>query len=406
MKNATRTLSLLLALGIPAVSTGCGDDGADVADDDGGGPLYLAATRVFGTDGPVTSYFYVLPSLEQGTVVDPAEALEAAGPAKLFAVEDVGWFAIGGGESPTITRYSIDDEGALAEGEKISLQDYGITNLWDSLYVVSPAKMYYPDREGSRLIAIDPTAMIIEGEIELPDTARNGYLSLYGYKPVLRDNLLLLSVGWFDWSANDTVIEETGLVAIDTETDEVVRFDIDTRCGGITQPLVLASGDAYFVSSALAGAAHRLGRLTSQPCALRILAGDDAFDPDYLLSLDELTSAPVTGEPVPAGGDSLFLRVFDEDLAVVEEGSASWDLTGQAAWRWLRWDTATDEIAAIDELAPSTSDVAWFQVEERVFGTETQAHYSETTIIDLTAEGGPQRGLTAPGFLHGAARIR
>ena len=84
---------------------------------------------------------------------------------------------------------------------------------------------------------------------------------------------------------------------------------------------------------------------------------------------------PAAGEPVPGGGNTLFLRVFDE---------------GEA--------TVTDENAA-------TSDVLWFQVDGRVYGTETTEDYS-TTLIELTAEGGPRAALTAPGFVHGVARVR
>jgi len=156
----------------------------------------------------------------------------------------------------------------------------------------------------------------------------------------------------------------------------------------------------------LAGAAHRLGRLPTKPCALRVQAGETTFDAQYLEDLDALTGADVSGEPIPAGGNALFLRVFDESLATVADDSATYELTGQSAWRWVRWDVATDDVEAIASLEPSTSDVLWFQVDGHVYGTETTADYSETTLIDLTAEGGPKRELTAPGFLHGVARIR
>ena len=42
----------------------------------------------------------------------------------------------------------------------------------------------------------------------------------------------------------------------------------------------------------------------------------------------------------------------------------------------------------------------------RAFTEGTTASYSESTLIELTAEGGPQAAITVPGFLHGVARIR
>jgi hypothetical protein len=386
------------------VSSGC-DDASPVPD--GGaiaGDAFVLGTRVW-DDSATTSYFHVVPSLDADTAVDTSLAIEVAGAAKLFAIPGAGWFAIGAGDQPVITRYALDAAGGLVAGASISFQGVGVRSLWPSLYVVSPTKVYYPDRDGHQLVVWNPTTMEITGTIALPETARDGFLSLYSYTPIVRGDRLLFSVGWFDWNTSDAVLGGTGLVVIDTRSDRVERFDVDPRCGGISEAIVTASGDAYHVSSALAGAARRLGRFPLAPCALRIPTGGDAFDPGYALALGELTGGAIAGEPVPAGGSGIFLRVLDEALATVAEGDATWKLTGQAAWRWLRWDVATGTTTPVD-LAPSTSDVLWFQVGDRVFGTETSPDYAQTTLIELTAPGGPRRALTAPGFLHGVARIR
>lgn len=369
-------------------------------------PLYVLGTRVW-DDTTTTSYFHVVPSLEPGTVVDPALALEVPGAAKLYAVEGLGWFAVGGGESPTITRYTLEGGQRLVAGRTLSLQGYGVRDLWDTLYVVSATKAYYPDREGAQLITWNPTTMEITGVVPLPETVRDGYLALYGYTPISRGETLLFSVGWFDWDVTDTVLPETGLVSIDTETDTLLAFELDGRCGGITQSVAMADGDAYLVSSALAGAAHRLGRLATEPCALRVNAEEATFDSAYMQALGELMGGALAGEPVPAGnGSELLLRVFAETPSSVSGEMLSWELTGQPAWSWARWDVATNEVAAVDALGASTADVLWFRVGDRVLGTETTADYAETTLIDLGADGGPRPALTAPGFLHGVARVR
>lgn len=385
---------------------GCDPDPGTEPAVSGDGPVYLAATRVFSPDGmDVTSYFHLLPSLEAGTSVDPALAIEVAGAAKLYSIEDVGWFAIGDGEAPVLTRYELDSDGRLVEGDQLSLLGEGVGYLWDTLYVVSPTKVYYPDRDGQQLIIINPTAMTIEGTIPLPETAREGFLALYGYGAIVMAGRLVFPVGWFDWT-NDVVLGETGLVVIDTDTDSVSRVDVDERCGGVTTPVTLASGDTLFVSSALAGAAHALGRLDTAPCALRVRAGEDAFDADYAVLLADITDGALAGEPVPAGGDELFLRVFDDSLGTVQDGAASWEITGQSAWTWLRWNVVTGEVGSVPELPASTADVLWFEVEDTVYGTQTTADYSETTLIDLTSGAAPTFELVAPGFLHNAARIR
>lgn len=385
----------------------CGNSGDDSAANSHGGsqPLFLAAARVW-DDTTTTSYFHVLPSIGADTLVDAHQALERAGAAKLFAYGDLGWFAIGDGESPTITRYTLSPQGTLVEGQSISLLDYGVTDLWDSLYFVSADKAYYPDTSQSQLIVWNPTTMEVTGSIELPETVRDGYLSYYGLTPIRRGSDLLFSVGWFDWLENDTILPETGLVVLDTETDTVKRFDLDERCAGITQAIELESGDAYFVSSALAGATHQLGRLDTAPCALRITPGSDAFDADFALELASLTDGKIAGEPAPASGDELFLRVLDDELLSVSDESRTWDLTGQSAWRWARWNVKSGELTTVDDLAPSTADVFWFRLEGKVFASETKSDYSETTLIDLLAPEGERRAVTVPGFLQNIARIR
>ncbi|WP_437482964.1 hypothetical protein WME75_41875 [Sorangium sp. So ce1014] len=408
-----RAGTALLAIGLLAVAlgnSGCGDDepnpsGSGSGGGGVGGPAFVVATRVW-DDTATNSYFYVLPSLEQGTAVDPSQALEVTGSARLFAFEDQGWFGIGDSESPTISQYTLDGGSALVKGDAIGLQPFGVEALWPTNYVISPTKAYHPDRAGEQIVVWNPTTMEVQATIPLPDTAREGYLALYGYGSVLRGKTLLFSVGWFDWKTTDTVLPETGLVAIDTETDTVVRFDVDDRCGGITQSVETASGDAYFVSSALAGAAYHVERLETEPCALRIPKDADAFDPDFLLRLGELADGAIVGDPIPAGGDSLFLRVFDEGLATISEETKTSEITGQPAWHWWRWDTATNEAAAIAELAPSPANVSFFEVDGRVFTIEEKSGSTESTLIELTAEGGPKVGLTAPGYLHGLAKVR
>ena len=367
-------------------------------------PKYVAVTRVW-DDTTTTSYAHVVSSLSAETEVDTSRALEIGGPAKLFSAGDDRWFAIGGGEAPTITRYSLDDQGALKKGASISLQPHGVKDLWDALYFVSADKAYYPDTANHQLIVWNPSSMEVLGSIALPETKREGYVAYYGLSPIVRDKRVIFSVGWFDWETSDSVLAETGLVVIDSERDELERFDVDVRCAGISQAIRTGSGDTYFVSSALAASVHRLGRLALEPCALRVLAGEDGYDPDYVRKLKTLTGGALAAEPAPGAGEQLLLRVFDERRAQVEKDAQSWDLTAQAAWTWSRWNVQTDELSPLDALPPSTADVFWFRLDGKVYASETREDYSASTLIDLSSDE-PTRALTTPGFLQNIARVR
>lgn len=366
---------------------------------------YIVATRIW-DEASTRSYFHVVNDLGDKTQVRPSEALEVPGSARLFSLGDLGWFGIGGAEEPTITKYQLDGKNRLVEKETISLQGYGVDSLWPTMYVVSPTKVYHPDRAGQQLIVWNPTTMEIEGAIGLPETNRDGFLALYGYGSAMRGDKLLFPVGWFDWESEDSVLDETGLVVIDTKTDTVERVDVDERCAGITETISLPSGDSYFVSSALGAAAHELGRLDVAPCALRIGADSDEFDAQYALSLSDLTDGAMAGDPVPGPEGRIFLRVLDEELATFEEGAFTYELTGQPAWRWISWDPATDEVEVVRELPPAPANVSWFSADGSIYTIEEKTEPFESTLIELTADGGPKTRLTVPGYLHGVARVR
>lgn len=398
-----------------ASTSGSGGSGGGAGDSAGGGagegpgpaegPAFVLGTRVW-DDVTITSYFHVVGSLEAGTEIDESRAMEQAGAAKLVALSDIGWFGLHSGEEPLVTRYTLDDHNRLVQGESMSFLNYGVEGLWDTHYVVSATKAYYADRAGEQLIIWNPSEMRVLGTIPLPETEREGYLALYGYAPIVRGNSLLISVGWFDWEESDSVLGETGLVEIDTESDSVVGFEVDDRCGGVTQPITLPSGDTLLANSALAAVAHRLDRLPTTPCALRVRDGETAFDAEYLGELDALTDFDIVGEPIPAGGSAVFLRAFDDSLADVVEDGFTYDTTAKVAWRWLRWDVATDEVETVSELEPATGDVVWFRTDGHVYGMQTTETYDKSTLVDLTAAGGPEPALVAPGFLHGVARVR
>ncbi|HEU4533237.1 MAG TPA: hypothetical protein VFS00_03935, partial [Polyangiaceae bacterium] len=287
----------------------------------------------------------------------------------------------------------------------VSLEQFGVPDLFsDALYTVSPTKAYVPDGQSGQLVILNPAEMRVEGTVALPQTLRDGYTAIYSYRPVNRDGKVVFSVGWFDWT-NDTVLPETGLVVVDTATD-AVRYEVDARCGGITHPYVASTGEAYFVSSAMASAAYRLGRVVAKPCALRVPAGADAFAPGEPVLLEGLTAGALAGDPIPAGDGALYLRVLDDSLAQIAGDTATWELAGQVAWHWWRWDLTTGAAAPVDALPASPANVSWFEVDGRVFAMQTDDTFSETTLLELTAAGGPARAFQAPGFLQGVARLR
>jgi hypothetical protein len=136
-----------------------------------------------------------------------------------------------------------------------------------------------------------------------------------------------------------------------------------------------------------------------------VKTSETTLDASYHVQLDTLAAGALAGEPVSGGADRVFLRTFDESAAEIPPEPATWDVTGQVAWKWLAWDVGTNITTDVVSLPASTADVVWFEVEGKTYGAQTTADYSSTTLIDLTAAT-PTTALTAPGFIHGVARIR
>ena len=96
----------------------------------GGFALYSVASRDdIAIAAIVSSQFGVL--ARWLVLVTAGQAIELAGPAKLFSDGGKRWFAIGEGDEPTITRYTLDDRGHLEKGESMSLLQEAMEELTD-----------------------------------------------------------------------------------------------------------------------------------------------------------------------------------------------------------------------------------------------------------------------------------
>jgi hypothetical protein len=77
----------------------------------------------------------------------------------------------------------------------------------------------------------------------------------------------------------------------------------------------------------------------------------------------------------------------------------------QPIWTWSRCDLDRDELTPVDELPASTADTFWFQIDGNVYASQTNDDNSQTTLINLTADGGSSAS-SLPGFLQNIARVR
>ena len=139
MNHLLRITSTLACLAAATGTAGCSS--SDSSAPGTVGARFAVSGVVFGDDTEST-YVSLLPSLDVEDV-DYAKALEVPGRASIAAYN--GWLFVSGGESATITRYSIGDDGSFDQDGIVSFANYGFDPFyiddWGNTFV-SATKAY------------------------------------------------------------------------------------------------------------------------------------------------------------------------------------------------------------------------------------------------------------------------
>ncbi|MBZ4417942.1 MxcI [Myxococcus sp. RHST-1-4] len=381
----------------------CGEDGPPGPTEPATQPQYLIHSAVQ-TDGTRMNYFTLVDSLDQATQLDYSKSLELPGRPRLYAAQGIGFFAIGGGEAPTITRYELKD-GRLVAGSSISLQAQGVRAMGaQAVLFVSATKAYYKDDAQAQIIVWNPTEMAIEKTLPLPrELVKQGYVTSLS-QWASRAGEAYFTVGWTT-PTYDRVLPGTVLVRLDTATDELTQVP-DERCRDINKTARL--GDTlYFFSGVINGLGHTAYGAENggqQDCILRISPGQRTFDADYV------------GTVAPALGDNKVGTV----IAVTEDGKAwvqaadttitpSAPGTTYSEWYskgWSWWSLPLESLSNPVRVEGSPGAYSGFAASTGAsfFVSQSAADYSVSTLMELSS-GTPKAGVSFPGFVLDVARI-
>ena len=392
---------------------GCGrsrepGSGIDRAVDAGGGsaatdPLYIMLARVILPEGRM-HYFTPLRALRGDNLVDTSKALEERGNARLYAEPGGGFFMLGSGETPTITRVEVDSDGRFTKGPSVSFAGLGVKDLgFRAVTFVDANRALYRDDSQLQVIEWNPTTMTITRAIRLPaDLARPGYSSLSGSAAVRQGERFLFPLMWYK-AAVDDVPAEVALVTVDLATGEATAVR-DPRCpvGGVT--FSAPDGATYFLNQITSTYAERMFRRGRAGCALRIKAGETAFDPDYLLELGELVAGAPAAAVAWGGGGRLWFRSFDESLQVPPPGTTYAEFYAANAWRLWSTDVTNPRGGAIPaDLPPASCCGQSYVVDGVPYGQEVTGDIG--TLVDLSGER-PVPAISVQAFIIDVVRLR
>jgi hypothetical protein len=387
------------------LATACADAAPTPAADSGGDRLYVLWS---GTSGPEleTNYFTPIRSLDAGAEVDYARAIEQPGIARLYGEEGVGYFAIGDGESQTITRYDLGPNDRLVPGASLSLQGFGVTLLAEaaSIQFVSPTKAYYIDPSALQVLVWNPTAMTIDGAIDLSELAREGAVPSLSFKSVLRGDELILAGGWYD---PDFAGVQPGmaLVRIDTTSDEL-SIAFDERCRDPGTIAEAEDGTLLVFSNYTSAIGQLITKRGGLDCVLRVLPDEDRFDPDYLGSMQQALGGRMGVAIVQRDAGHLWALAHDPSVSELGPGSSLADFFGTAAWRWQLVDLPALSLAREDSSRePTVYNSSHFRVDGRLFVSVSSPDFARTTLLDVSGDEAVE-GVSFDGFMGHVLRVR
>jgi hypothetical protein len=414
------TLAANIGWIVASAAPGCGDGQPSNADGGGqGGPLYAVASGYCGPDSCQT-YLTTLSSLEPRQIDVRQQGIELEGFVYPFLWAD-GIF-VPSGESPTLTRYTVDSGGNLVPGTTLSFAGVGYSGVITAgrARVINADKAYAFDEANGTIFIWNPTEMTLSGrEIDISMIVRPGmdvFVSAWENGARQRGDLLLVPVGWSDTSTY-AVRPVSGMLVIDTARDQVVKLLEDPRCPELESSVVTATGDIYYGFPSAAGILDVNARDPSVPaCSLRIRSGQTDFDPDYFLDVSALTGGRIGCCGAWGGGSTAYLQVLYEERTGITDRS---QLFGAAHNDWRLWRIDLEsgqgtEVASYPWFA--TSGVEAFTVDGRTFipiltldgdagGLFSNVSRS-TTLVDLMSGPEPLPTISTTGNVLFFARVR
>jgi Domain of unknown function (DUF4374) len=399
----------------------CGE-GSDATTVDGEpserGP-YFAATSIWTPETDI-SMSYSRDTSEVDETLDSKLKAGFESPGWIRPTSHEGAIFVPDGENPTITKYTTDAADNFLEGATISFANSGVTSTafgapaWGE-NMLAKDRAYLTNDENLELIVWNPEAMLLTGKaIDLSEALTAPIANRVGYSPTLgqpvhRGNRVFYPVRWQNWDATlpePAIVPTGGLLVVDTDTDEVVHLLQDDRLTDTIYTALTDSGDIYLFTGAYGVSYNYVqGSETGRPGgALRVLAGQDTFDPDYYVNLEDKVGArPVTG-PVYAGGTSVYMRAYHEEMGgITADVEADPQLlVNQEAWRYWKVDLeGTTPSQEITEVPWGATNASFFSVrkEGRVFLGALGADFSSTTLYEATSAGFV-RAATVTGYLQ------
>jgi hypothetical protein len=135
-----------------------------------------------------------------------------------------------------------------------------------------------------------------------------------------------------------------------------------------------------------------------------VRAGEERFDPSYLVSLSQLVGDRAACDVIPSGQEEkLLFRALDESRA--PWSGADQDIGQAEAWEWWRLDVRTGVPERALELGLAPLYTTYSKTSGRVLFIRKVEEGASSQFLELLPGGVLRPGLVAPGFIWAAVKV-
>lgn len=400
--------------GSPSGDTG----GAPAAQEEGGAggdatepvtPLYVVSTGLISGDD-FLGYLAPIHSLEGGMTFDLANAVEIGYGAWIFNRPGDASIYVASLAEPTIVRWEVEGDGDFSERETLDFSNLGIGSAYlaASAPIFSASKSYFADDEQDQIIVWSPESMELLDTIALGDADEGNLRPIPEGTMLIRDDKLVVTVGWRD--VDDTTLygDHVRVVTIDTETDEIVDSQIEDRSVHAALNTMASDGTAYYSPYSLYAAYTQIGGNHGAPSlVMRILPGETSFDSDFLLDLSQLVGGRPAGDYTLLDDETALIRAWHPEIVdTVDPQDWQAVLWNEAGFKWWRWHVGDDEATEIANQDPGAQGATVFKIDGKTYTTRYAEDLESTDLVEITPAGEFLPAITAPGLIVGGGVIR
>lgn len=376
-----------------AIAAGCADPASNEPPVEK--PSYVVAASVFDAESTRT-YLSYQKTLELDEI-DLDTAVELTGGATLAGVD--GMIFVGDGESPTITRFELDERGNPVETGRLSFLNEGApSTLYTNFF--GSAERAYMDVDNLERVVWDPSAMVIRGRLPFTQIAgvRDGKMVTAGYdrSAGVRAGRAFQPFYWTD--ADYYAFLGTSQIAVIDTASDTVRAVIEAPCPGLDVATTDAAGNLYFSNWVFSVYAPLVDPAAPKNCAVKIPAGAETIDAGWTRSLSEMTQGREAAGLRHIGGGTAVMAVLHDEL--IPPGTDPADVAALSIWRLWRVELAAWTAAPIEGLEPFSGGYYSFPVDGKTVLLLPTNDYSATTAYEIGTTGPAIRRFKTQGWAY------